>query len=80
MSTEVHLEYLRRPPVSSASLAPRVPTVTLISHKPPQDRAGARRQQDLALSTAGYYRCREGTLGCPEGMSSKVLWQCLQQW
>lgn len=63
MSAEVHLEYLKKVPLSSAPFVPRVPTVTLISHKPLRDRGGARRQQDQTLSTAGYYRCREGRTG-----------------
>ncbi|XP_074471439.1 protein CBFA2T3 isoform X2 [Sebastes fasciatus] len=70
MSSKVHLERQRkvdqRAGASSApAFAPRVPTVTLISHRELRGKHtnGHRLQHgslDLNLATGGYYRCSEG--------------------
>ncbi|XP_078031177.1 protein CBFA2T3 isoform X5 [Epinephelus lanceolatus] len=70
MSAEVHLERqkkanLRAGASSALAFAPRVPTVTLISHRELRDKHTAHRLQpgslDLNLATSSYYRCSEGS-------------------
>ncbi|MEQ2213519.1 hypothetical protein XENOCAPTIV_016354, partial [Xenoophorus captivus] len=70
MSAEVHLERQNRddlraslPPFAPA-LAPRVPTVTLISHRELREKHVAHRLQpgsiDQKLAASSHYRCSEG--------------------
>ncbi|XP_044061771.1 protein CBFA2T3 isoform X6 [Siniperca chuatsi] len=70
MSAEVHLERqkkanLRAGTSSAPAFAPRVPTVTLISHRELRDRHTAHRLQpgslDPNLATSSHYRCSEGS-------------------
>ncbi|XP_039650176.1 protein CBFA2T3 isoform X4 [Perca fluviatilis] len=70
MSAKVHLERqkkadLRAGASSTPACAPRVPTVTLISHRELRDKHTAHRPQhgslDLNLATSSYYRCSEGS-------------------
>ncbi|XP_078103257.1 protein CBFA2T3 isoform X3 [Sander vitreus] len=70
MSSKVHLERqkkanLRAGASSTPACAPRVPTVTLISHRELRDKHIAHRSQhgslDLNLATSSYYRCSEGS-------------------
>ncbi|XP_047219125.1 protein CBFA2T3 isoform X1 [Girardinichthys multiradiatus] len=71
MSAEVHLERQNRddlrallPPFAPA-LAPRVPTVTLISHRELREKHAAHRLQpgsiDQKLAASSHYRCSEGS-------------------
>lgn len=69
MSCEVHLERqkkadLRARTSSAPVFAPRVPTVTLISHRELRDKHTAHRLQprslDSNLATSSHYRCSEG--------------------
>lgn len=63
MSTEVHLERKKRDD-SVPAFAPRVPTVTLISHRELREKLGANRLQpggfDHNLAAGRRYRCSEG--------------------
>ncbi|XP_054464608.1 protein CBFA2T3 isoform X2 [Anoplopoma fimbria] len=70
MSAKVHLERqkkaeLRAGASSAPAFAPRVPTVTLISHRELRDKHTATRLQpespDLNLATSSYYRYSEGS-------------------
>ncbi|XP_049454864.1 protein CBFA2T3 isoform X4 [Epinephelus fuscoguttatus] len=70
MSAEVHLELQKKANLkarasSALAFAPRVPTVTLISHRELRDKHTAHRLQpgslDLNLATSSYYRCSEGS-------------------
>ncbi|XP_067443075.1 protein CBFA2T3 isoform X4 [Thunnus thynnus] len=70
MSAEVHLEHqkkadLRAGSSSSAAFAPRVPTVTLISHRELRDKHTAHRPQrgrlDPNLAASSHYRYSEGS-------------------
>ncbi|XP_039980733.1 protein CBFA2T3 isoform X3 [Xiphias gladius] len=70
MSAEVHLERqkkadLRGGTSSAPVFAPRVPTVTLISHRELKDKHSAQRFQpgilDPSLATSSHYRCSEGS-------------------
>lgn len=63
MSAEVHLERQRRAAsTATAAFAPRVPTVTLISHRQLRDKHADHRPVCLDLNLAGgsLYRGREG--------------------
>lgn len=69
MSCEVHLERqkkasLRAGTSSAPVFAPRVPTVTLISHRELRDKHTAQRLPpgsfDSSLATSSHYRCSEG--------------------
>lgn len=69
MSAEVHLEHqkkadLRAGTSSAAGFVPRVPTVTLISHREVRDKHTAHRPQpgilDPNMATSSHYRCSEG--------------------
>ncbi|GLD47374.1 protein CBFA2T3 isoform X1, partial [Lates japonicus] len=68
MSAEVHLEHqkkanLRSGMSSAPPFVPRVPTVTLISHRELKDKHTAHRLQpgslDPNLATSSHYRCSE---------------------
>ncbi|XP_038557260.1 protein CBFA2T3 isoform X7 [Micropterus salmoides] len=70
MSAEVHLEHqkkadLRAGTSSAAGFVPRVPTVTLISHREVRDKHTAHRPQpgilDPNMATSSHYRCSEGS-------------------
>ncbi|XP_041836538.1 protein CBFA2T3 isoform X3 [Melanotaenia boesemani] len=70
MSAEVHLEHqgsnsLRTVSSSYPSFVPRVPTVTLISHRELREKHTAHRHQprslDYNLAASSYYRCSEGS-------------------
>ncbi|XP_061597927.1 protein CBFA2T3 isoform X2 [Cololabis saira] len=70
MSAEVYLEHHKRVSLragypSVPSFAPRVPTVTLISHRELTGKNAALRLQprnpDHNLAASGYYRCSEGS-------------------
>ncbi|XP_050929994.1 protein CBFA2T3 isoform X4 [Lates calcarifer] len=70
MSAEVHLEHqkkanLRSGMSSAPPFVPRVPTVTLISHRELKDKHTAHRLQpgslDPNLATSSHYRCSEGS-------------------
>ncbi|XP_056268627.1 protein CBFA2T3 isoform X1 [Pseudoliparis swirei] len=70
MSAKVHLERqkkadLRAGASSAPAFGPRVPTVTLVSHRELRDEHTGNRLQpgslDLNLATRRYYRCSEGS-------------------
>ncbi|XP_028257400.1 protein CBFA2T3 isoform X5 [Parambassis ranga] len=70
MSAEVHLERqmmagLRSVSSSAPTFSPRVPTVTLISHRAQKDKHAAHRLQpgslDHNLAASSHYRCSEGS-------------------
>ncbi|XP_040905766.1 protein CBFA2T3 isoform X4 [Toxotes jaculatrix] len=70
MSAEVHLERqkktnLRGGTSPASAFVPRVPTVTLISHRELRDKHTAHRLQprslDPNLATSSHYRCSEGS-------------------
>lgn len=69
MSAEIHLERqkkadLRAGVLSSPQFSPRVPTVTLISHRGLREKHAALRllpaNLDSNLATSSLYRCSEG--------------------
>lgn len=83
MSCEVHLERqkkanLRAGTSSAPVFAPRVPTVTLISHRELRDKHTAHRLPpgsfDSNLPTSSHYRCSEGRSFLLKG---PVLWNPL---
>ncbi|XP_065808936.1 protein CBFA2T3 isoform X5 [Labrus bergylta] len=68
MSAEVHLERQKkadRRAVTALGLSPRVPTVTLISHRELREKHTAHRllpaSHDPNLATSSLYRCSEGS-------------------
>ncbi|XP_029936633.1 protein CBFA2T3 isoform X2 [Myripristis murdjan] len=70
MSAEVHSEHQRKVDLragtsSSPSFAPRIPTVTLISHRELRDKRSTHRFQpgalDPNLAAGSLYRCSEGS-------------------